>query len=120
MIDIEGISEEITDFIHRKPILTAITAVILFFFVLALVVVMIQTRPAKKVKYEKSDFTPDSELIIPDKPTVEKDYYPSREIGKEWTEDEIEEYLTIPDGQILNELEKANDKIAADITGAAP
>ena len=87
----------------------------------ALVIVMIQTAPKKPAKAPVSDeVTLDAPLFIPDAPNLEQDYYPSRTTGTVWTSDEIEQWFTTLDEKSLEELEKANDTIVSDITGAEP
>ena len=42
------------------------------------------------------------------------------DLTRDWSDEEIDQYFTPPDYKMLKDLEKANDKIISEITGAAP
>lgn len=121
-MDFEDIKESISDLTHEKPLLFAVIAIIVFLFFAGLIVLMIQTSPAKKTvkTKEPEPFTADSSVLIPDAPDIEKEYYPNRVTENQWSEDEIKRWFTFPEDETMAELERANDKIASDIIGAAP
>lgn len=121
MLDFDDIKDTVSDFAQEKPLLLAVIILIVFLFIAGLVILMIQTAPAKKaVPKEPEPFTADAPVLIPDSPDIEKDYYPSRVTENEWSEEEIKRWFTFPEDETMASLEKANDKIASDITGAAP
>ncbi len=122
MIDMDEIRERIDDLIHNRPIVFFTTVIILILFLIGLVVLLIQTSPSSaKVKTEKEiAFTPDEEIMIPDAPDAEKDYFPSRATESRWSDAELEKWFTYPNDKIMQKLEKSNDKIVDDITGNAP
>ena len=121
MLDFEDIKEIVSDFAHEKPILLAVLVLIVFLFFAGLIILMIQTSPVKKVEVAAPEpFTQDAPVLIPDSPDIEKDYYPNRITENQWSTDEINKWFTYPEDETMKELEKANDSIVSDITGAAP
>ena len=59
-------------------------------------------------------------LLIPDGPEIHKDYNISRQAQEKWSEEQAEEWFEKPTQKDIESLEKANDNIISDITGAAP
>ncbi|MBQ9908976.1 MAG: hypothetical protein IJM48_04175, partial [Treponema sp.] len=85
------------------------------------VILMIQTAPVKKTAVREAEpFTQDAPVLIPDAPDIEKEYYPNRITENQWSKEEINRWFTFPEEETMKELEKANDKIANDISDAAP
>ena len=59
-------------------------------------------------------------LLIPDGPELQRDYNISRQTQENWDEDQADEWFEKPTQRDIESLEKANDNIILDITGAAP
>ena len=59
-------------------------------------------------------------LVIPDGPELPKDYTASRTPKDKWSEEETQEWFTIPSQKEIDSLSKANDNLINEITGAAP
>ena len=59
-------------------------------------------------------------LAVPDGPELPKDYTSSRTPKDKWTQEDAEEWFTIPSQNEIDSLSKANDKMIDEITGAAP
>ena len=59
-------------------------------------------------------------LLVPDGPEIHRDYNISRQTRDKWTDEQAEEWFTIPGEKDIESLEKSNDNIINDITGAAP
>jgi len=59
-------------------------------------------------------------LVVPDGPELPKDYTSSRTPKDKWTEEDAEEWFTVPSQNEIDSLSKANDKLINEITGAAP
>ena len=59
-------------------------------------------------------------LLIPDGPEIHKDYNISRQTQEKWNDEQAEEWFEKPTERDINSLEKANDNIIQEITGAAP
>ena len=121
MFEIDDIKETFSDFAHEKPVLLTIITLVVFLFFVGLIILMIQTTPEKKIDYKRAEpFTADSPILIPDAPDIEKEYYPSRVTENQWSKEEVKTWFTFPEDETMKELEKANDTIIDDLTGAAP
>ena len=122
LMDFDTLGDTFRDFIHEKPLVSAIIGIFVLLFFAALVIIMIQTsKPAAPAQtFRKEAFSADAKLLIPAAPDGAKDYYPSRTTKKAWTEEDIEPWFTKPDEETLKNLEKSNDAIVSDIIGAAP
>lgn len=120
MIDFEELKEKLFELFHKKPLSASILSIILLFFLIAMTVIYIQSSKPKQKTYKKTDIVLDSTPLLPEGPDIEKNYYPERTTKTEWTQEEIEEWFTKPDSTLLKELERANDRIVNEITGAAP
>ena len=59
-------------------------------------------------------------LAIPDGPELPKEYTTSRTPKDKWSEDEAQEWFTLPSQKEIDSLSKANDNLINEITGAAP
>ncbi len=120
-MDFSELSDRIKDLFHEKPLVFLLSVLFIFFALVAIIISLIQTSP-KKIKNTPvpQSFTPDSAIIVPSEPEIQKDYWPNRTTGKSWTAQEVEEWFYVPDDKAIEELEKANDSIVTDILGAAP
>lgn len=121
-MDFDNLGDTVRDFVQEKPLIATIIGIFTLLFLAALVIITIQTSKPKAPKQTVANepFTADAKLRIPDAPDVEKDYYPSRTVKKAWSEEDVKPWFTVPDGETMKNLEKANDAIASDILGAAP
>ena len=59
-------------------------------------------------------------LLIPDGPELQRDYNISRKTQEKWDEQQADEWFEKPTERDIESLEKANDNIILEITGAAP
>ena len=59
-------------------------------------------------------------LAVPDGPELPKDYTASRTPKDKWSEEEAQEWFTVPTQKEIDSLSKANDNLINEITGAAP
>lgn len=115
---LDDFQENADDLIHNKPhVLIAIVLIILL-FIAGLVIVMIQSSPKKVKDVQKIEFTADAPIMIPDTKSVEEEYYPYRSTSERWSRDELEKWFTSPDEKVMNQLEKSNDELVEEITGA--
>jgi hypothetical protein len=118
MLDV--LIENIKDFFRGKRLLAVLISIGVFLFFTASVIIIIQSCPAKNKFPKGEQFVSDQELLVPSEPVLEKEYYFSRNNSETWDDQEVKEWFTVPDGRSFEQLQKANDGIAADITGAAP
>jgi len=59
-------------------------------------------------------------LAIPNGPELPKEYTTSRTPKDKWSEEEAQEWFTVPSQKEIDSLSKANDNLINEITGAAP
>ena len=118
--DFEEIKENISDYVSEKPHVFIIIALICLLFALGLIVLFIQSSPAKVQEQEVEEFVDDEQIMSPDEPIIEKDYYPFRTTENKWSDEELNKFFTYPDAKAISQLASVNDKIVDDITGAAP
>ena len=115
---LDDIQENADELIHNKPhVLIAIVLIILL-FIAGLVIVMIQSSPKKAKDVQKIEFNADAPIMIPDTKSVEEEYYPYRTTSERWSRDELERWFTSPDEKVMDQLEKSNDELVEEITGA--
>ena len=58
--------------------------------------------------------------LVPDGPELPKDYTASRTTKDKWSNEEAEEWFTVPSQKEIDSLAKSNDILINEITGAAP
>ena len=90
--------------------------------ILLLIILLICLPKGKK---KNKDITPKEivlteNLLVPDGPEIHRDYNISRQTKDKWDDEQTEEWFTIPTQKDIESLEKANDNIINEITGAAP
>lgn len=117
---VDDIKTNISDTISEKPHIVAVAAGILLLFVAALGILAWQTSGRKKTPKPADSFKADAPVLPPDAPNVENSYYQYRKTQKKWTEGEVLEFFASPDESTMESLEKANEKIADEITEAVP
>jgi len=86
---------------------------------LIILLLCIPKNKKTKVREEKPVVLTES-LLIPDGPEINRDYSMSRKTQDKWTDDQADVWFEKPTEKDIESLEKANDNIIRDITGAAP
>lgn len=98
--------------------------IILGLIALLIILIILLICTGSKVKKQKSipvqtlELT--EKLAIPDGPALPKDYTTSRKTKDKWTNEEAEEWFTVPTEKEINSLADANDSLINEIVGAAP
>ena len=88
---------------------------------LLLILLICLPKGKKKNKTEaQREIVLTQDLLVPNGPEFDKDYNISRQTKDKWTDEQTEEWFVIPTEKDIQSLEKANDNIVSDITGAAP
>ena len=86
---------------------------------LIILICCIPKNKKTKVEQEKPVVLTET-LLIPDGPEIHRDYNISRQTQDKWTDEQADEWFEKPTQKDIDSLEKANDNIIRDITGAAP
>lgn len=87
-----------------------------------LLIILLLCIPKKKKSQEpvEKPLVLTETLLIPDGPELQRDYNISRKTQEKWDDQQAESWFEKPTEKDLESLEKANDNIIRDITGAAP
>ena len=78
-----------------------------------------QEKKGTKVINQKN-LVIDQELLLPNELTINNNYTQVRQKKEKWSEEEANEWFTVPDETEIEKLSQSNDKIVKDIIGAAP
>lgn len=78
-----------------------------------------QEKKGTKVINQKN-LVIDQELLLPNELTINNKYTHVRQKKEKWSEEEANEWFTVPDETEIEKLSQSNDKIVKDIIGAAP
>ncbi len=118
---VSSIIQKVREFYNENKmlslIITGLTALLLLCIIIliALVGKKKEPHPVPGTILELTE-----NLIVPDGPELPKDYTPSRTTKERWTDEEAQEWFTIPSQKEIDSLSKANDNLINEITGAAP
>lgn len=87
-----------------------------------LLIILLLCIPKKKKSQEpvEKPLVLTETLLIPDGPELQRDYNISRKTQEKWDDQQAESWFEKPGQRDIESLEKANDNIIYDITGAAP
>ena len=88
------------------------------FFVLLLSTSHQEKKETKDIN--QKNLVIDQELLIPNELTINNKYTHVRQKKEKWSEEEANEWFTVPDETEIEKLSQSNDKIVKDIIGAAP
>lgn len=127
-MDFSKISEKIKNFFSKvydflledKKRSLIILLGLLIFLLILLLIISISATSGKKENFEKPSIVFTEELLIPGGPEVKEDYSVSRQTSEVWTEEETENWFTVPSAKEVEDLANANDNLISDVIGAAP
>ena len=87
-----------------------------------LLIILLLCIPKKKESQQVAEkpLVLTENLLIPDGPELQRDYNISRKTQEKWDEEQADTWFEKPTERDIESLEKANDNIILDITGAAP
>lgn len=121
---IDSLSEKLSELMETNKKLVFLLAGLIFAVLLCLILLVIALSKSDKEKDTKSipqtEILEVEEAVIPDGPKLPKDYNISRPAKDKWSEEEAEEWFTIPGENEVESLSFSNDKIVKDILEAAP
>ncbi len=121
---IDSLSEKLSELMETNKKLVFLFAGLIFAVLLCLILLVIALSKSDKEKDTKSipqtEILEVEEAVIPDGPKLPKDYNISRPAKDKWSDEEAEEWFTIPGENEVESLSFSNDKIVKDILEAAP
>ena len=115
------LTEKIREFYENNKMLSYIIAGLVVLLILCIILLIALTGKKKEPATVPGTVLELTEpLVIPDGPELPKDYTASRTPKDKWSEEEAQEWFTIPSQKEIDSLSKANDNLINEITGAAP
>lgn len=115
------LTEKIREFYENNKMLSYIIAGLVALLILCIILLIALTGKKKEPATVPGTVLELTEpLVIPDGPELPKDYTASRTPKDKWSEEEAQEWFTIPSQKEIDSLSKANDNLINEITGAAP
>ena len=113
--------EKVREFYEENKMLSYIIAGLLVLLLLCIILLIALSGKKKEPEAVPGTVLELTEpLVIPDGPELPKDYTTSRTPKDKWSEEEAEEWFTIPSQKEIDSLSKANDNLINEITGGAP
>ena len=118
---ISPLVEKVRDFYEENKMLSYIIAGLVALLLLCIVLLIALTGKKKEPETVPGTVLELTEtLVVPDGPELPKDYTASRTPKEKWSQEEAQEWFTIPSQKEIDSLSKANDNLINEITGAAP
>ncbi len=116
-----SIFEKIREFYEENKMLSYIIAGLTALLLICIILIIVLAGKKKEPEVVPGTVLELTEpLAIPDGPELPKDYTASRTTKDKWSEEETEQWFTIPTQKEIDSLSKANDNLINEITGAAP
>lgn len=122
---IDSLSEKLSDLMETNKklvfLIAGLTAAILICLILLVGIALSGSDKKKESKaIPEAVVLQVEDPVIPDEPKLPKDYNISRPAKDKWTDEEAEEWFTVPGENEVESLSFSNDKIVKDILEAAP
>ncbi|SFI49599.1 hypothetical protein SAMN04487775_10233 [Treponema bryantii] len=116
-----SIFEKVREFYEENKMLSYIIAGLVALLLLCIILLCVIAGRKKEPEVIPGTVLELTEpLAIPDGPELPKDYTASRTPKDKWSEEDAEEWFTVPTQKEIDSLSKANDNLINEITGAAP
>ena len=116
-----SIFEKAREFYEENKMLSYIICGLVVLLLLCIILLIALTGKKKEPEVVPGTVLELTEpLVVPDGPELPKEYTASRTPKDKWSEEESEEWFTIPSQKEIDSLSKANDNLIKEITGAAP
>ena len=116
-----SIFEKVREFYEENKMLSYIIAGLVALLLLCIILLCVIAGRKKEPEVIPGTVLELTEpLEIPDGPELPKDYTASRTPKDKWSEEDAEEWFTVPTQKEIDSLSKANDNLINEITGAAP
>ena len=117
----EPLVEKVREFYEENKMISLIIAGLVSLLLLCIILLICIAGKKKEPKVIPGTVLELTEpLAIPDVPEIPKDYTASRTPKEKWSEEDAEEWFTVPGQKEIDSLSKANDNLINEITGAAP
>lgn len=115
-----SLGKNVIDFsINNTKIVISIITLLILVLILVLFISISSNKNKKEIVSDNNLILTEN-MLIPDGPEVQTNYKNSRTTEDKWSQEEADKWFTIPSQKDLDNLNKTNEKIISDITGAAP
>ncbi len=101
-----------------KQKLIIILGAIVLFICISVIIIVIGSGEEKEV--ESVQYTLEYPLLLPKEPGYTGDYLFANTPRAKWTQEEVDEWFTVPTGENLDRLSASNDQVIKKILEAAP
>lgn len=121
-MDFSNLSEDIREFFSQGKKALLISSILGIFFVAALLAIIFlpQKKTVPSAAFRSEPLEADQELLLPQGVSIPQEYAVSRQTEDKWSEQQIREWLTLPDESAVKKLSTSNDSLIKSITEAAP
>ncbi len=117
----EPLVEKVREFYEENKMLSYIIAGLISLLIICIILLCVIAGKKKEPDLIPGTVLELTEpLAVPDGPELPKDYTASRTPKDKWSEEDVEEWFTVPSQKEIDSLSKANDNLINEITGAAP
>ena len=115
------LTEKLREFYEENKLLSYIIMGLVALLLLCIILLIAMSGKKKEPEVVPGTVLELTEpLVIPDGPELPKDYTASRTPKDKWSEEDAQEWFTIPSQKEIDSLSNANDNLINEITGAAP
>ncbi|MCR4734257.1 MAG: hypothetical protein K5829_04520 [Treponema sp.] len=112
--------EKISDYCRENKKMAIIISSLIVLILILIIILVSTMQGKKKPESLEMPLILSEERLIPNGPETQNNYTISRKTEKEWSEEESDQWFTIPSDKEIDSLNKTNEAIVSDILGVAP
>lgn len=124
----ENVKEKVLEFIDRiseyyeenKTKALIIAGSVISFLIILVIILALAGKTDKKEAVINPQLELSEKPVVPNGPVLPRDYNISRKTKDKWTDEDADEWFTVPSDKEIETLSKSNDAIINEIIGAAP
>ncbi len=105
---------------NKKLTILILSFVVVILICLILLIALVGKKDKETEKVPGQELILTESLVVPNGPELPRDYINSRESKEKWTDQEAQEWFTVPGDKEIEALSKSNDNLINEIIGAAP
>lgn len=115
------LAQKIKEYYELNKVISLVIVSLVFVIFICIILLTCSIKKDRNKEVEtKDEIVLTQTPVIPQNPSLSKDYNIARKTEREWSEEEIEEWFTIPSQKEIDSLSRTNENIINEITGAAP
>ncbi|MBQ1711504.1 MAG: hypothetical protein II032_10345 [Treponema sp.] len=105
---------------NKKLSIIILSSIIVILICLILLIALVSKKDKEPKKVPGQELVLTEKLVVPNGPELPRDYNTSRQTKDKWTDQEAQQWFTIPGDKEIEALSKSNDNLINEIIGAAP